>query len=204
MISDNKRRKGEGGSNESTPERVNTFSDGVFAIVITIMILELKKPESATFHALFQLWPTWISYIVSYAFIAIVWVNHHYLLQYARSATLRLMWANFAHLFTVSLIPFLTEWIAETKLQAVPVMMYAFVYFLVNLTYLWLAWQTLYNNGGGEVSRRSRHLFHVRSFITLSVFGLAILVAYWYPFVGFGMVCCCLLLYLRPGLAEIG
>jgi uncharacterized membrane protein len=102
-------------SDNSAPDRVYAFSDGVFAIIITIMILELKKPESATFHALFQLWPTWLSYFVSYAFIAIVWLNHHYLLKQVSHASLRLMWVNFAHLFSVSLIPFLTDWIAETK-----------------------------------------------------------------------------------------
>jgi uncharacterized membrane protein len=66
---------------ESTPERINTFSDGVFAIIITIMTLELKRPSNPTFGALFAEWPTWISYVVSYVFIAIVWINHHYLLQ---------------------------------------------------------------------------------------------------------------------------
>lgn len=68
---------------EPTPERIYAFSDGVFAIIITIMILELKKPEAPTFNALFQLWPTWLSYGVSYLFIAIVWINHHYLMRYA-------------------------------------------------------------------------------------------------------------------------
>jgi uncharacterized membrane protein len=104
MKRNNRREKNEI-EYESAPERINAFSDGVFAIVITIMVLELKRPSSPTFAALFAEWPTWISYIVSYVFIAIVWINH-YLLRRATIATPASMWANFAHLFSVSLIPF--------------------------------------------------------------------------------------------------
>lgn len=203
MTNENSKLKMEMGPNESGPERVYSFSDGVFAIIMTIMILELKKPESATFHGLFQLWPTWISYLVSYAFIAIVWLNHHYLLRHARVATLRLMWANFTHLFSVSLIPFLTDWIAETRLQPVPVAMYAFVFLLVNVTYLWLVWETLCSNAGSTIPDRARYLLHLRSFITISIFTVAVISAFWLPYLGFGLVCCCLLLYLRPEFPNV-
>lgn len=201
MKKDNKGMKMEM-PEQSTPERIYAFSDGVFAIIITIMILELKKPEEASFAALFQLWPTWLSYCVSYVFIAIVWINHHYLMLHARSAKLRLMWANFAHLFSVSLIPFLTDWVAETRLQSVPVVMYAFVFILVNATYLWLIWETLCDDMGMAVSNRARKLMHLRSFITLSLFTAAMIVSFWVPFLGFGLIVCCLLLYLRPALQD--
>ena len=97
------------------------FSDGVFAVLITILVLELKPPHADTFSALLPLWPTGLSYAVSYFFIAIVWVNHHHLFGYAEVATPRLVWSNFAHLFSVSLIPFTTEWIADSRLAAAPV-----------------------------------------------------------------------------------
>ena len=71
------------GVREAGIERINGFSDAFFSIIFTIMVLELKKPEDATLSALGRLWPTWISYLVSYLFIAIVWINHHYLLRYA-------------------------------------------------------------------------------------------------------------------------
>ena len=183
---------------ESTPERINAFSDGVFAIVITIMILELKRPERPTFAALIAEWPTWISYIASYVFIAIVWINHHYLLHHARVASLRLIWANFAHLFSVSLIPFLTDWMAETRLQPVPVSMYAFVFLMVNLTYLILIWETIGTKKSPGVPNQARRLFHLRSVLTNLIFGSAAMVALWHPYVGFGMACACLTLYLRP------
>src|SRR5438067_9458515 len=119
-----------------TADRLAGFSDAFFAVIVTIMVLELKAPEQAAFSDLGPLWPTAVSYAVSYLFIAIVWINHHHLLRYADIATARLIWANFAHLFTVSLIPFSTAWIAQTDLAAVPVSLYAGVFVLVNATYV--------------------------------------------------------------------
>lgn len=92
--------------------------------------------ELPTFAALLSLWHTWLSYAVSYLFIAIVWANHHHLMHYATEATPRLMWFNFAHLFSVSLLPFSTAWMAVSKLAPQPVAFYAAVFFLVNATYI--------------------------------------------------------------------
>jgi hypothetical protein len=78
---------------------LSAFSDAVFAVLITVLVLDLRPPELPTFKALLLLWPTWLSYAVSYVFIAIVWANHHHLMRYATTATPRLMWFNFAHLF---------------------------------------------------------------------------------------------------------
>jgi uncharacterized membrane protein len=187
----------------SMPERVHAFSDGVFAIVITIMILELKRPSHPSFGALFQEWPSWISYIVSYVFIAIVWINHHFLMRHATVASLRLMWANFAHLFSVCLIPFNTDWIAETRLAPVPVIMYAFIFLLVNITYLLLIWQTISTKRSTVAPNPARRLFYIRSMFTLLIFGSAMLVAIWHPYVAFAMICACLILYLRPELSGM-
>jgi hypothetical protein len=82
------------------------LSDDVFAVLITVLVLELRPPELPTFKALLLLWPTWLSYAVSYLFIAIVWTNHHYLMRFATEATSRLLWFNFAHLFSISLLPY--------------------------------------------------------------------------------------------------
>ena len=72
---------------KATPERLSALSDGIFAVLITVLVLELRPPELPTFHALLLLWPSWLSYAVSYLFIAIVWTNHHYLMRYAGEAT---------------------------------------------------------------------------------------------------------------------
>lgn len=103
---------------KTTTERLGAFSDAVIAVIITVMVLELKAPEDATtFSALLPLWPT----AVSYLFIAIIWLNHHHLLRFVKHVTPALIWVNFAHLFFVSLVPFTTAWIARTHLASAPV-----------------------------------------------------------------------------------
>jgi uncharacterized membrane protein len=125
------------------------FSDGVFAVLITVLVLELRPPERPTFEALLALWPTWLSYAVSYLFIAIVWANHHYLMRYASEATPRLLWFNFAHLFSMSLLPLSTAWMAVSELAPQPVAFYAAVFFLVNATYIALIWELIDRTPGG-------------------------------------------------------
>jgi uncharacterized membrane protein len=181
-----------------SPERLNAFSDGVFAVLITVLVLELRPPEIPTFKALLALWPTWLSYAVSYLFIAIVWVNHHHLLRYAGEVTPRLMWFNFAHLFSVSLLPLSTAWMAVSELAPQPVAFYAAVFFLVNVTYIGLIYELIDRAPGREVSRGERRIMHIRSIITLCVFGTAAIVALKYPLIGLGMCICCLIVYLKP------
>jgi len=156
----------------STPERLSAFSDGVFAVLITVLVLELRPPDIPTFKALLLLWPTWLSYAVSYLFIAIVWINHHYLLRYATEATPRLLWFNFAHLFSMSLLPFSTAWMAVSRLAPQPVAFYAAVFFLVNVTYISLIWELVPMD---EISARLRRIMRFRSIMTLFLFGLAAL-----------------------------
>jgi uncharacterized membrane protein len=181
-----------------TPERLTLFSDAVFAVLITVLVLELRPPELPTFTALLSLWPTWLSYAVSYLFIAIVWANHHHLMHYATEATPRLMWFNFAHLFSVSLLPLATAWMAVSKLAPQPVAFYAAVFFLVNATYICLIYELIDRAPADDVSRRERRIMHFRSIATLCVFGAAGIVALKYPLAGLGMCICCLAVYLKP------
>jgi uncharacterized membrane protein len=182
----------------ATVERLATFSDGVFAVLITIMVLELKPPEQPTFAAFLPLWPTALSYAVSYLFIAIVWVNHHHLLCFADYPSPRLIWINFAHLFMVSLVPFSTAWVARTRLAAVPVFVYAGVFVLVELAYLQFEHHVLAQAVVDEVSHRARRLAQTRSLIAFGLFLTALLVSLKFPLCGFALVCCAVLLYLRP------
>ena len=182
-----------------TPERMNAFSDGVFAVIITILVLELHPPKEASFGALLELWPTAVSYAISYLFIAIVWVNHHHLLRFPDVATHRLIWGNFAHLFAVSLMPFSTAWIASTRLGGVPVAFYAGVFLLVNVTYVLLCMEAVDRSAPHKVAARDRSMMHMRSFATLVVFAAAGLVALRYPIGGMAMICLCLVVYLSPG-----
>jgi uncharacterized membrane protein len=179
-----------------TPERLSFFSDAIFAVLITVLVLGLRPPDRPTFEAFLELWPTWLSYAVSYLFIAIVWANHHYLLHYATEATPRLMWFNFAHLFSVSLLPLSTAWMAVSKLAPQPVAFYAAVFFFVNATYILLIWELIQPRAG--ISKRARRNMRYRSIVTLCLFGIASIVALQYPYLGLGICCCCLIGYLRP------
>lgn len=182
----------------ATPDRMNAFSDGVFAVVITILVLELHPPREPSFGALLELWPTAISYTISYVFIAIVWVNHHHLLRFPDAATQRLIWGNFAHLFAVSLIPFATAWIATTRLGAVPVAFYAGDFFLVNVTYLLLCLEAVDRAAPHKVEPKVRSMMRMRSFATLAVFAAAGVAALRYPIAGMVLICLCLFVYLSP------
>jgi len=183
----------------ATTERLGSFSDAVFAVIITIMVLELKPPPGhPTFAALLSLWPTALSYVVSYYFIAIVWLNHHHLLRFFPHATPRVIWINFVHLFMVSLVPFSTAWVADTQLAAVPVFVYAAVFVLVNLAYIPFEWHALAAAPIDEISARTRRFVKARSSVTLGTFVIAMLVSLKSPSCGFGLICCALLVYLRP------
>ena len=182
----------------ATPERLSAFSDGVFAVLITVLVLDLRPPALPTFNALLQLWPTWLSYAVSYLFIAIVWTNHHYLLRYASEATHRLLWFNFAHLFSMSLLPLSTAWMAVSELAPQPVAFYAATFFLVNATYICLIWELIDRVPMDELPPKARRIMRFRSITTLFLFGVAALLALKYPLAGLGICICCLIVYLKP------
>jgi uncharacterized membrane protein len=188
---------------KARPERLTSFSDGVFAVLITILVLQLRPPELPTFAALLGEWPTGLSYVVSYLFIAIVWINHHYLMRYADEVRPRLLWFNFAHLFSISLLPLSTAWMAVSELAPQPVAFYAAVFFLVNATYLCLIWELVDRDARDELSAKVRGTMRLRAFTTLCLYGIAVVVALRYPMIGLGICTCCLLVYLRPDAPEV-
>src|ERR1700756_4495586 len=123
------------GEEKEAADRLAAYSDAVFAGIVTIMVLELKAPDQAAFSTLWTLWPTAISYAVSYLFIAIIWINHHYLWRFVGPPTLRLIWINFIHLFMVSLLPFATAWISGTRLASSPMVFYAALFVCIDIAY---------------------------------------------------------------------
>ncbi len=183
---------------KTTPERLAAFSDGVFAVIITIMVLDLKPPAEATLKALLPLWPTALSYAVSYLFIAIIWVNHHHLLRFAHTATSQLIWWNFAHLFMVSLVPATTVWMAATKLAAAPVFVYALVFVLIETAYIAFEREALSQASDSEMPLRLRRTTRIRSYLALGMFSTATAVSFWSPLIGLVLVCFVLLIYLSP------
>src|SRR5262249_14071586 len=109
-----------------------------------------------------------------------------------------LMWFNFAHLFSVSLLPLSTAWMAVSELAPQPVAFYAAVFFLVNATYIALIWDLVARAPCKQISPRERRIMRVRSVTTLCVFGAAAAVALRFLLIGLGMCCCCLIVYLKP------
>lgn len=110
-----------------TKSRLEAFSDGVIAIVITIMVLELKPPHESTFSALWHQYPLYLAYVLSFTIIGIYWNNHHHLLHSIKKISGGVMWANLHLLFWLSLIPIATAWAGETNFATVPVAIYGIV-----------------------------------------------------------------------------
>jgi TMEM175 potassium channel family protein len=183
---------------KETVHRLAAYSDAVFAVIVTVMVLELRAPEQATFSALWPLWPTAISYAVSYLFIAIIWINHHYLMRFVGTPTLGLIWINFVHLFMVSLLPFATAWVARTRLGSPPVVFYAGLFVCIDIAYNVFERDVLAHANIAQVSGRARYRARLRSLVVLAIFATAMLIAFVAPRVGFGLICCGLVLHLRP------
>ena len=104
--------------------RLEAFSDGVLAIVITIMVLELRPPTGSALDDLLPLWPKFLSYVMSFAYIGIYWNNHHHLLHATKAVTGKVLWANLHLLFWLSLVPFGTAWMGENNFAPIPVALY--------------------------------------------------------------------------------
>ncbi len=127
--------------------RLEAFSDGVLAIIITIMILELKLPVGDSLRDLLALWPTLLAYLISFLFIAIYWVNHHLIFQLANTINIKILWCNIAWLFVMSFIPFATAWVGTYPTAWAPLSLYFLDMFLASvafhLMYVWI----LHENG---------------------------------------------------------
>jgi uncharacterized membrane protein len=119
--------------------RLEAFSDGVLAIIITIMVLELKVPHGADLPALGPLIPVFLSYVLSFVYVGIYWSNHHHLLQAVKHVNGRALWANLHLLFWLSLIPFVTGWMGENHFGAWPVAFYGVVLLFAAIAYFILA-----------------------------------------------------------------
>jgi uncharacterized membrane protein len=115
--------------------RLEAFSDGVIAILITIMVLELKVPHGVDFAVLGPLWPVFLSYVLSFIYLGIYWNNHHHMLHACQRVTGGVLWANLHLLFWLSLIPFATGWMGENHFAALPCALYGFVLLMAAIAY---------------------------------------------------------------------
>ena len=134
-----------------TKGRLEAFSDGVIAIIITIMVLELKVPHGAELVSLRPLAPVLLSYVLSFVYVGIYWNNHHHLLHAARHVDGRILWANLHLLFWLSLFPFVTHWVGETSFAEWPVAVYGVVLLMAALAYTALVRALLARHGPDSV-----------------------------------------------------
>lgn len=132
-------------------DRLAAFSDGVIAIIITIMVLELKVPHSADFSALAEMTPLFLSYVLSFLYIAIYWNNHHHMLHMAGKVTGGILWANTHLLFWLSLIPFATAWMGENNFAVIPTALYGAALLFPAIAYYILQQTIIRVQGEGSV-----------------------------------------------------
>ncbi|MCX6595056.1 MAG: TMEM175 family protein [Acidobacteria bacterium] len=131
--------------------RLEAFSDGVLAIIITIMVLELKVPRGADWSALAALAPIFSGYVLSFLYIGIYWNNHHHLIQSTRQVSAAILWTNLHLLFWLSLLPFATAWVGQNYLAPVPLAIYGVVLLMAALAYFMLQQAIVIQQGPGSV-----------------------------------------------------
>ena len=135
--------------------RLEAFSDGVIAIVITIMVLELKAPHAPTVQALAPLLPVFLSYVLSFVYLDIYWNNHHHMLHTVTHVSGGVLWANLHLLFWLSLLPFATGWLGENHFAALPSAVYGGVLLMAALAYWWLQQLIIRAQGADSLLRRA-------------------------------------------------
>jgi uncharacterized membrane protein len=181
--------------------RFEAFSDGVIAVIITIMVLELKAPESAEVGDLLKLWPSFAIYLVSFVFVAVYWINHHSILTLATRITPGIIWANNILLFCLSLIPFATAYVANTNLGPLPTQVYGALQLACSAGFA-LTFNTIVDQRRDDsefmrtlVARRRR-----KNWLSVGAYALAVVAATVSPLSALAIFVAVLVAYVVPGL----
>ena len=177
--------------------RMEAFSDGVIAVIITIMVLEMEAPHAATLISLKPLVPVFISYVLSFVFIGIYWNNHHHLLKAAQKVNGKILWANLHLLFWLSLVPFLTSWMGENNFSTWPVALYG-----VDLLGSAIAYQvltrTLISYHGEESSLAKAHGHGLKEMLSIFLYIIAIPLAFYHSFISYTLYIIVAMMWLAP------
>ncbi len=135
--------------------RLEAFSDGILAIVITIMVLELKGPNGSSFDALQNLLPIFLSYVLSFVYLGIYWNNHHHMLHTCKSVTGSILWANLHLLFWLSLVPFTTGWMGQNHFAPMPTLLYGINLLLAAIAYYILQLTIIFSQGSDSILKKA-------------------------------------------------
>jgi uncharacterized membrane protein len=177
--------------------RLEAFSDGVLAIIITIMVLELKVPHAAELSALKPMLPVLSSYVLSFIYLGIYWNNHHHLFQAAKEVSGGVLWANLHLLFWLSLFPFTTGWMGENHLAATPTAVYGFVLLMAAIAYYILERAIIAKEGRGSlIASAVRHDWKEK--LSLVLYVIAIPLAFVSSWIAGGLYVLAALLWLIP------
>lgn len=177
--------------------RLEAFSDGVIAIIITIMVLELKIPHEADLAVLRPLVPVFLSYVLSFIYLGIYWNNHHHLLQAAQNVNGRVLWANLHLLFWLSLIPFVTGWTGENYFATLPVALYGTVLLLSGIAYFILT-RTLIAHHGKDSTLAIAIGQNLKSKISVVLYAIAIPLSFVNSWVAFILYVLVAIMWLIP------
>jgi len=128
-------------------DRLTAFTDGVLAVIITIMVLEMKPPAGASLQALASLWPVFLSYVLSFVYIGIYWNNHHHFFQLVETVDGAILWTDIHLLFWLSMVPFTTAWMGENHFAAVPTALYGFALLMSAVAWYVMQWALIRRQG---------------------------------------------------------
>jgi uncharacterized membrane protein len=183
-----------------SPARLQAFSDGVIAVIITLMVLELKVPAGASYGDFLKLWPNFAIYALSYLLVAIYWMNHHHLLSMVRRVSIAMLWTNIALLFFLSLVPFCTAYVGQTRAASFPVLCYAVDMLASGSCFMLLAATIAAGHFRGDAEAEAAHRSaRQKNLLAMGLYCVAGLCAYYKPQVSMGLILIVACMYLVPG-----
>ena len=177
--------------------RLEAFSDGVIAVIITIMVLEMKVPHGESIDALAPLMPVFLSYVLSFVYLGIYWNNHHHMLHASQRVTGAMLWANLHLLFWLSLIPFTTGWMGENHFAAAPSALYGAVLFMAAIAY-WILQQLIIASQGRDSLLKRAVGGDWKGKMSPVIYGLAVPLAFWSQWISLSLYVLVALVWLVP------
>jgi uncharacterized membrane protein len=186
-----------GGNVPMSKGRLEAFSDGVFAVIITIMVLEMKVPRGTDLQALKSVVPVFLSYVLSYIYVGIYWNNHHHLLQASEHVTGGILWANLVLLFCLSLVPFTTAWMGQNHYAPLPVAVYGVMLLLAGIAFVVLTKSLIAHHGKNSVLATSIGN-DWKGRVSVLVYALAIPLAFVRPWVACACYIFVAIMWLAP------
>jgi len=186
-----------GASHEMGTKRLEAFSDGVIAIIITVMVLEMKVPHDSGMDALAPMLPVFLSYVLSFVYLGIYWNNHHHMLHLCANATGSMLWANLHLLFWLSLIPFTTGWMGENHFAPAPAALYGAVLLMAAIAYFLLQQRIIASQGPGSTLKRAVGS-DWKGRLSPILYAAAIPLAFWCQWISLGLYVLVALMWLVP------